>query len=712
MADGRVLTAADVAAVAAHVDALGRRCTVAEVVARGVDAGIAEASLSVLLRDGGGTFDIGRDGVCRYVFPNGFARRAAASRVMNSWRARARAAWPTVFYVLRMSIGAFLLPSFLLLALAASALACAAMRAGGGGRGGSRSWRIGATGGAHVRLPGGLDQLRSLCVMAVFGNPFFALMRGSMLRQCPRAAEVPLWVRWRAYGAVAREFSGYDVGAPLHVRRPPRLVVDGRLLTAEETAVRRAAMAGGAGDAGAVAAGAAGDVEAGAGEGLRADGGDLSFFEAVFSFVFGEGAPTPTDDDCWALVAAVIEARGGVVAAEELLPYVSLWLPGTAPSAAGGQAGWMSAVLMRFRGRPVAHEGGFLVYEFPLLTPAAAGDAAGAAGASGGASEGEGDSDSTAGSDWVVVRPSPSPSPPPSHATSAAAGPAQRASAPPASPSPLPAEASPDSGGMPVSRLTGRPPRPRPRRSHRSAGAGAAPAAASAAPAAAAAKPPPLPTWMEREAWQFSAASRSQTQRAVALGVSNIVLALVLGRWQDDGSGSSGVSSTRHSGLLAGHPYASFVVGLAARASGAILLFSLLFLTIPAVRYLVLTRVLNPAVARGNAARRAAAKALAALTADDGDDGGEGSSPVAASPSFDDADAGAAVRRGLLQRPPREARVGGVSIGDASSAPHLESPVAIEGDVAPALRPAARDELRRKLAFAAALSAGNRSAAM
>lgn len=602
----RVLSAADVERVAADVAQLNNSCTVAEVVARGnVDADTAEAALAVLLQGAGGRIEVGGDdgaSAVRYWFPRGFRRRYAASlvqaRVLRAWRA----AWPTVFYALRISIGLFLLPSFVLLAAAAAALAIAAISANSrGARGGQRRFLHG--GGS---FGGGLAQLRQLISLAFCLNPFFNRggARGFAFGRRQQRAPYAYQRRYggRAWGidALAADGFGFGVGAPVGaVPRRRRIVTDGRLLTADETETllrdQASRSRGGDGRGAAPAAGAAaanagrrGAAVVNVGGAAGAPVGDIPFFEAIFSFVFGEGSPPPSEADCWALVAEVIAAHKGVVAAEVLLPYVLGWLVSADDAAKGGDP-WMRAVIVRFRGKAVVHGSGALVYEFPLLMP----------------EKGASDSESATGSEWVVV--------------------------------------SEGEAGSPEQQAT----------------QGSRPAVDA---------PDNLPRSLERSPWTFTAASRSQVQRSVLLGVANVVLALWLGNY-DVGAATTAQQSR---GILAGHPILAFVVSLASRASTVILVFSGVFLAIPLARYLLLTKVLDPRIRRDNDARNAAAAALSAAL-----------QPVASPES-----------------PPSP---------DAASATASLVAQVDEARLPAQLRAASHESLRQKVALAARVAAGDRS---
>lgn len=96
----------------------------------------------------------------------------------------------------------------------------------------------------------------------------------------------------------------------------------------------------------------------------------MSFLEAVYSFVFGDGDPNAgIDDRRWKLVASTIRANRGAVTAEQLAPYLNL------PEGGGGRQAdsnlvdesYMLPVLQRFGGYPEVTDEGDIVYVFPSL---------------------------------------------------------------------------------------------------------------------------------------------------------------------------------------------------------------------------------------------------------------------------------------------------------------------------------------------------------
>ncbi|MGB3202295.1 MAG: hypothetical protein WBA99_15430 [Nodosilinea sp.] len=91
---------------------------------------------------------------------------------------------------------------------------------------------------------------------------------------------------------------------------------------------------------------------------------ELNFLEAIFSFLFGDGDPNADlGDRRWQSIAQVIQANGGAVVAEQIMPFLDDL----------GQ-GWnrdledfMVPVLSRFNGVPQVSPQGGIVYQFPEL---------------------------------------------------------------------------------------------------------------------------------------------------------------------------------------------------------------------------------------------------------------------------------------------------------------------------------------------------------
>ena len=86
--------------------------------------------------------------------------------------------------------------------------------------------------------------------------------------------------------------------------------------------------------------------------------------------MFGDGDPNADyEARRWAMVGQLIQARGGVVAAEELAPYLDVTPAALAASAEGGfvDEGYVVPALVRFGGQPEVGPDGELLYRFPSL---------------------------------------------------------------------------------------------------------------------------------------------------------------------------------------------------------------------------------------------------------------------------------------------------------------------------------------------------------
>ncbi|KAL6143455.1 hypothetical protein ACLB2K_054150 [Fragaria x ananassa] len=93
------------------------------------------------------------------------------------------------------------------------------------------------------------------------------------------------------------------------------------------------------------------------------------FVESIRSFMFGDGDPNKeTNEERWKWIAQYITWKGGVVAAEELAPYLN-------PLETNGQNDiddetFMLPVLTRYEGHPVIdEENGNVLYRFISLQP-------------------------------------------------------------------------------------------------------------------------------------------------------------------------------------------------------------------------------------------------------------------------------------------------------------------------------------------------------
>jgi hypothetical protein len=95
----------------------------------------------------------------------------------------------------------------------------------------------------------------------------------------------------------------------------------------------------------------------------------MNIFEAVFSWLFGDGHPHPTFvAEQWAAMAEYIKAQGGVVLAAELRAFqVDPALDPAAPDALDEEA-FMLPILSHFDGVGVPSvDGAFIMYHFPNL---------------------------------------------------------------------------------------------------------------------------------------------------------------------------------------------------------------------------------------------------------------------------------------------------------------------------------------------------------
>ncbi|GAB4464242.1 MAG: hypothetical protein OHK0037_18010 [Elainellaceae cyanobacterium] len=89
----------------------------------------------------------------------------------------------------------------------------------------------------------------------------------------------------------------------------------------------------------------------------------MSFLEAVFSFLFGDGNPNANlEERRWRAIANVIRNQRGVVVAEQVTPYLD-----QVNTATTDLEDYMLPVLTRFNGRPEVSPSGELVYHFPEL---------------------------------------------------------------------------------------------------------------------------------------------------------------------------------------------------------------------------------------------------------------------------------------------------------------------------------------------------------
>ncbi|MBE9208552.1 hypothetical protein IQ244_18830 [Nostoc sp. LEGE 06077] len=93
-------------------------------------------------------------------------------------------------------------------------------------------------------------------------------------------------------------------------------------------------------------------------------GHELNFFEAVFSFLFGDGNPNAKlEERRWQEIATVIRNQRGAVVAEQIAPYLDDLGPGYTQE----YEDYMLPVLIRFNGQPKVSSEGQIVYSFPEL---------------------------------------------------------------------------------------------------------------------------------------------------------------------------------------------------------------------------------------------------------------------------------------------------------------------------------------------------------
>jgi hypothetical protein len=91
---------------------------------------------------------------------------------------------------------------------------------------------------------------------------------------------------------------------------------------------------------------------------------ELNFFEAIFSFLFGDGNPNPhLEKRRWQSIAKVIRRNQGAIVGEQISPYLDDIGPGYAQE----YEDYMLPVLTRFNGQPKVSPEGEIVYYFPEL---------------------------------------------------------------------------------------------------------------------------------------------------------------------------------------------------------------------------------------------------------------------------------------------------------------------------------------------------------
>lgn len=93
-------------------------------------------------------------------------------------------------------------------------------------------------------------------------------------------------------------------------------------------------------------------------------GSNLNFFEAVFSFLFGDGNPNANlEERRWQEIGTVIGNNHGAVVGEQIAPY----LDDLGESYTREYEDYMLPVLTRFNGQPEVSPEGQIVYYFPEL---------------------------------------------------------------------------------------------------------------------------------------------------------------------------------------------------------------------------------------------------------------------------------------------------------------------------------------------------------
>lgn len=91
---------------------------------------------------------------------------------------------------------------------------------------------------------------------------------------------------------------------------------------------------------------------------------EMSFLEAVYSFVFGDGDPNvDIEERQWKTIAAVINANSGSVTAEQLRPF--LLSPKAGASGSMPDESDILPVLTHFSGHPEVTPDGDIIYVFP-----------------------------------------------------------------------------------------------------------------------------------------------------------------------------------------------------------------------------------------------------------------------------------------------------------------------------------------------------------
>ncbi|CAL5227405.1 g10362 [Coccomyxa viridis] len=101
---------------------------------------------------------------------------------------------------------------------------------------------------------------------------------------------------------------------------------------------------------------------------MRRESTGPNFFEAIFSFVFGDGNPNiDYEEKRWKLVGEYIMSKGGAVTAEQLAPYLDVQMADLERVDGQVNEDFVVPALIQFEGHPEVSETGDLVYVFPGL---------------------------------------------------------------------------------------------------------------------------------------------------------------------------------------------------------------------------------------------------------------------------------------------------------------------------------------------------------
>ncbi|CAK0755565.1 hypothetical protein CVIRNUC_002384 [Coccomyxa viridis] len=93
-----------------------------------------------------------------------------------------------------------------------------------------------------------------------------------------------------------------------------------------------------------------------------------NFFEAIFSFVFGDGNPNVDyEEKRWKMVGQYIVSKGGAVTAEQLAPYLDVQLDDLERVDGQINESFVVPALVQFEGHPEVSATGDIVYVFPGL---------------------------------------------------------------------------------------------------------------------------------------------------------------------------------------------------------------------------------------------------------------------------------------------------------------------------------------------------------